>query len=187
MQKNEHRTKVTLTLIKNAFADLLTEVNVNKISVKMLCEKAEISRGTFYRHFVDIIELLESIKVEMIENLSKSLTPMLTKNSPLIETLENIFTYLKDNRDICSLTLGKNSDRHFTSQLMQMGKEHCLKLYSNGSSENFKKLENYYTYASAGCIGLLENWVNDSMVMSPKELAQIAEKLFIGGISYLYN
>ena len=48
-----------------------------------------------------------------------------------------------------------------------------------------KKLEYYYAFASMGCIGLLQKWLDEGMVASAEEIAQAAEEFMTGGLEYL--
>ena len=51
----------TKEAIVNAFWELLEEKPYNKITVKDIVDRCQINRNTFYYHFHDIPELLESI------------------------------------------------------------------------------------------------------------------------------
>lgn len=57
----EAQIKLTDDRICNSFLDLLSEKAIGKITVKDVCGKAGISRGTFYLHYSDIQELIEKI------------------------------------------------------------------------------------------------------------------------------
>ena len=48
MAKIDVRARYTRKIIKESFYTLLREKPVEKITVKELCEKAEINRSTFY-------------------------------------------------------------------------------------------------------------------------------------------
>ena len=43
----------------NAFLELRSKKALEKITVRELCEKAEINKSTFYTHFRDIYDLSE--------------------------------------------------------------------------------------------------------------------------------
>ena len=60
-RKKDRRTIYTLDAIKEAFLELEKEVTFERISVKALCEKAEISRATFYLHYNSINEVLDEV------------------------------------------------------------------------------------------------------------------------------
>ena len=46
--------KKTKKTIEKSLVELSKEYPLNKITVKMLCEKAELSRNAFYFHYEDI-------------------------------------------------------------------------------------------------------------------------------------
>jgi AcrR family transcriptional regulator len=52
----------TDTAIKKALIKLYKQHrNINKITIKELCETANISRSTFYLHYNDLISIFESV------------------------------------------------------------------------------------------------------------------------------
>lgn len=65
-------------LIRRAFTTLLRQKPIQSISVKELCELAEINRGTFYAHYTDIYDLRDQIEQEMQTDFAKALEPLLS-------------------------------------------------------------------------------------------------------------
>lgn len=55
--KNDQCHQDTIAAIEAAFIALLNEKELKDISVSELCEKAEISRSTFYENYADIFAL----------------------------------------------------------------------------------------------------------------------------------
>ena len=64
MPGKDHRTRVTKMLIRRAFTDLLRVKPVQSISIKELCEKAGVNRGTFYAHYASVHDLLMQMEDE---------------------------------------------------------------------------------------------------------------------------
>ena len=65
--KNNRRTGRSKILLKNALMDLLGEKgSVTKISVRELCERADLNRSTFYAHYSEPKELLEEVENELL-------------------------------------------------------------------------------------------------------------------------
>ena len=56
--KNASRSRY---LIKHAYGELLNEKDPAKITVTDIVERAKISRGTFYAHYLDVFDLNMSI------------------------------------------------------------------------------------------------------------------------------
>ena len=65
MKKNDARVRYTQKVLKDSLLQLLEKKPINKITVKEVCELAELNRATFYAHYTDCPDLLESIENEM--------------------------------------------------------------------------------------------------------------------------
>lgn len=63
------RTQKTLRNINNAFIELRSKKPLYKITVKELCEKAMISKPTFYLHYKDIYDLSDRLENEIIDSI----------------------------------------------------------------------------------------------------------------------
>ena len=64
--KNDQCHQDTIAAIEAAFIALLNEKELKDISVSELCEKAEISRSTFYENYTDVFSLA-NVCAEKIE------------------------------------------------------------------------------------------------------------------------
>ena len=63
------REKKTKRNIYNAFLHLRTKKPLERISVKELCELAEISKATFYLHYKDIYDLSKTLQLKVIKDI----------------------------------------------------------------------------------------------------------------------
>lgn len=189
MKPTDHRTRVTRLLIRRALAELLRQKPPQRISVKELCLAAGISRGTFYSHYTDIYQLLDSIESDMLHELSDSLQPLLNEcasEAALHRITAGIFRCLKDNADICTFTLGPHGDRDFTARLISIGREHYMDMYRRlypGAAP--RELEYYYSFVSGGCIGLLERWMREGMLISVDDMATMTVEIIAHGAEFL--
>ena len=189
MNKNDQRTRLTKMLIRKALTSLLSEKPLQSISVKELCDRAGINRGTFYTHYTDIYDLMEQIEEEMMRDFLSAMEPILTsdsENATPLKITAGIFNCLKENADLCTVTLGPYGDRKFAARLLELGRQNCMESYTRFFAKaSAKKIEYYYAFVSSGCIGLLEQWLNDGMTASAEEMAQVAEGIMLSGIRFL--
>ena len=65
------RIQKTKTNIFNAYIELREKKPIEKITVKELTDKAQISKQTFYLHYKDIYDLTEQIEKELIAEIMK--------------------------------------------------------------------------------------------------------------------
>ncbi len=182
---NDHRTRVTKLLLRKAFMELLRQKPIQSISVKELCALAGVNRGTFYTHYADMYDLLRQIEDEMQADFDRALAPLMAENKPFhpVEISTEIFQCLKDNSDLCTVTLSDYGDKNFALRLINLGRERCMDTYLKyftGASP--KQIEYFYAFVSAGCIGLLRKWLDDGMTSSAQEIAQMAENIMLYGL-----
>ena len=174
---NDRRTRVTRLLIRRAFTELLRRKPIQSFTVKELCEEAGINRGTFYAHYTDIYALRDAIEEEMLSEFRALLT---------LRIAEAIFRCLKENADLCAVTLGEYGDKRFAFRLIELGREYCLETYAKlfrGVPK--RQIEYFYAFASAGCIALLQKWLSGGMRESTEELAATANGLMMQGAGFL--
>ena len=189
MPGKDHRTRVTKMLIRRAFTDLLRVKPVQSISIKELCEKAGVNRGTFYAHYASVHDLLMQMEDEMLSEINEVLASLLPEDGGDVSSLRistELFQCLKDNADLCTVTLGDFGDKSFAMRMLNMGWEKCFDAYSryfHGASP--KEIAYFYAFVSEGCIGLLRRWLREGMTTSAEDIAALAEKLMLQGASAL--
>lgn len=183
---NDHRTRLTKMMIRKAFMDLLKQKPIQSISIRELCETAGINRGTFYTHYADIYDLMQRIEEEMLADFEKALERLFQlQEEPFnpVTISTGIFQCLRDNSDLCTVTLGDYGNKRFAAKLINIGRERCVDTYLKyfkGASP--KQIEYFYAFVSAGCIGLLRKWLDDGMTCSAQEIAEMAENIMLYGL-----
>ena len=139
MKDTGQHSRGTESRIRQAFTALLVEKPIQRITVKELCQKARVNRSTFYAHYVDIYDLLAKLEEDMVEDFQRALEPLLNsgrdssalldgdmEEPSLLGIMTGIYQCLKDNEDICTVTLGENGDKAFAVRLLSLGWESCL-------------------------------------------------------------
>ena len=67
----DRRVRKTRTMLRLCLAKLLKEKKIQEISVKEISEMADINRGTFYLHYRDVFDLLESIENDLFRQFTE--------------------------------------------------------------------------------------------------------------------
>ena len=63
------KSEQTRKRIIHTFLSLIDEKKWDKITVKELCARSEITRGTFYQYYSDIYELMEQIQASLLSDI----------------------------------------------------------------------------------------------------------------------
>jgi len=118
--KDDRRVKYTKMVIKESFINLLEKKDLSRITVKEICEDADINRATFYSHYTDVYDLLRKIENELLENVNAQLSQLYEKGKKVneVDLAERIFDYIKENAKLCRLLLSERGDISFQKKVM---------------------------------------------------------------------
>ena len=72
--KQDKRSVRTCAAIESALLRLLGDSDINEITIKRLCEEADVNRTTFYLHYTSVFDVLENIREEIITRILKNYT-----------------------------------------------------------------------------------------------------------------
>ena len=64
-----NKSEKTRKRIIDKYIDLMSEKKWDRITVKELCEKCNITRSTFYQYYSDIYDLIEDLETSLLEEL----------------------------------------------------------------------------------------------------------------------
>lgn len=144
---NSARQK-TRRAIRQAFAELVSaKHNLDEITVTELCQKAEITRGTFYLHYDNIYDVAKELREEIFETFFQSDYDL--SNNCDIETFFNDVTkYLKSHTDIYKMLISANDVANFTDHLkrhLYHNLLHCLRHHQNKNYPGIKLDAEFFT------------------------------------------
>lgn len=180
----DKRVKRTKKILYNSLISLMTTKELNKITVKELTELADINRKTFYLHYTDIFDMVDTIQ----EKLLLEFKEIVSRHDFLPETKEDLYLLLNDillfidsNYDILSIFLGPhiNSDLNFIYKIKNIMKKRCIDIWSNlFPNGNLKTYEYFYAFAFSGFIGLIQNWIDSDRSDSLEYIAKLSNEMF---------
>ena len=191
--KKDRRVRHTRSFLRNAMMQLMTEKELKDITVKELCEAADINRGTFYTHYHDIYDLVEQIEEEIFEEISSSILrhsikQLYPNEAKVFPMFLEIFDYLVNNAQLCIAFLGKNKNQSFIDRIANVGREQCMEAWKEVYKLTDEKAAQYfYSFAVSGCIGILQYWLDQGRKESAQELAQYAEQMVLNGVNMLQS
>lgn len=106
-------SKKTKKTIKKIFAEMLYEKKeLGNITVSELCNRAEISRGTFYTHYDDIYSVAEDYENELINTFFNN---NLVHTQNIYDFINYFFEYIRKNDENYKL-LCKSNDIIFAAK-----------------------------------------------------------------------
>lgn len=174
--KTDHRSKYTQMIVKQSLLKLVGEKPLNKITVAQLCEEAGINRGTFYNHFCDVFDVLDSIEQEFYDEIKAKF-----QNEKLYlvsnEFFKNIMELVKENLKLINIILIDKDNSAFLKKALSFVRQR----YISEVTEQFpnisvKTVENVFSYSINGSIGIITEWIRNGTKQSTEEIAGIVEK-----------
>lgn len=111
-KKIDLRVVKTYNKITVAFGEMMKTVPFDDITVFDLCEKAEIRRATFYKHFSDKYDFFKSIVGIILTNIDKKVCSHTNQSSTteyILLFVKEIITYLNERPKIFSNLLNSNA------------------------------------------------------------------------------
>lgn len=180
--KVDRRVKYTKMVLKESFINLLEKKDISQISIKEICEDADINRATFYAHYSDQHDLLRKIQSELLDNISVYLEELdqINNNMNAILTAEKIFEYIRENAKLCRLLLSERGDLDFQKQVMMLVYDRIITELTDNSRITKEDAEYVYSFTITGCVGIVQKWLDDDMKKSPHFMAEMVIKLALG-------
>ena len=173
---NDIRVKRTKKLIRQGLVELSVTKRINKITVKELTDHIEINRGTFYLHYKDVFDLVESLENELYEDFDAKLSSYTGEallKTP-VDVCEDFCTHFYEHKDLYSALLGSNGDAHFAHKLGERLGERVHEIFKSIFPEmNETTYDFAYHYCKFGLIGLITCWFTEHQDWTPRQIAEM--------------
>lgn len=154
MRKSDARVRYTKRVIKESFLTLLREKPVNKITVKEVCELAELNRATFYSHYSDCFALMEHIEQELLEAFGQSLR--LIDGFDVTALIEAIYAMVEKHEDACHVLIFGGASPSVLVRMIALAKEDSLAAWKRQlPNASDAELEMLYTHLSNGLMNVV--------------------------------
>lgn len=188
-QKEDRRIRITKQAIKESLIELMLEYPINKISVKMLCESADINRSTFYTHYSNQFDLLRQIQRETVQGIRPYIMNkyfISEHNTIAIPVLIQVLEYARDNQTLFKVLLNESSDSNFQYELMLLAKEKSIEEAHAGYPMDETESKYLSIFEIAGVVSIMKEWLNNDCAETPEKLADLIAKLLFQGVSAFY-
>ena len=176
MPKSEYRSAIrSRKMINAALADLLLEKPLDKITVTDVVTRAQINRGTFYAHYADIPDVIDSLIQQTFANIREaiSLPPESVSQIPGV-LLSRIQILLQNDLEFYQKIMNSNAAPLMMNRLMDVVLEYLLEnevLFFPDKPEQYAIT---IRFCAAGLSGLYRDWFTGKLNMTLDELTATA-------------
>ncbi|NCC66940.1 MAG: TetR/AcrR family transcriptional regulator [Clostridia bacterium] len=186
-EKQDYRVARTQRHLKESFFELIQEKPIDKITIRELAERAEVSRSTFYLHYDSIFDIAKSIEEDMLFEYREGFRKTINENknySTLIEELITFsFRHKYENLQYSRMLYMNHGSSELISQYNKIAAEELKSAFPGKWSDLFTTVLNFYV---CGIINLIHEWIlGDKITGTPEELSALVIEITKNGENYL--
>lgn len=187
-EKTDQRVKITKMLLKKSLVELLREQPISKVSVKMLCEAADINRSTFYAHYTDQFDLLKQLEQEVIAELTKHIAKdeFTKQTAQTLQSMIQILEYIARNADLFMVLLSENVDSSIHREIMSIAQRKIISDIHNNIKIDARTSQYLQSFAVTGALSTVQKWLQDGMPETPEEMTELISKMLYMGTSAFF-
>ncbi|MCR8843603.1 TetR/AcrR family transcriptional regulator [Paenibacillus sp. SC116] len=184
-EKAEYRSAIrSRNMIRRALVELMLEKEYQKITIKDIVERADISRGTFYAHYSDVHAVIEQIENEIMEKMIEFLDEF--KHTDLIQNmmpfLAKVSNFLGQDIEFYRMLIAVDAASTFMTKVKAVLIESLLgyerKMDTDQEREAFILHVNFF---ASGLVAMYQDWFEGKLNGSLDDLASSVSRIMVQG------
>lgn len=187
-KREDRRVQITKQVIRESLFELMNSHPISKISVKMICETADINRSTFYAHYRDQYDLLRAVQRAIIADVKAQIFPeqFFPASDSAVSVLVQVLQYGKSHAVLLRVLLSENGDSSFQNELMELAQEKIMDEMQGAQALPPHTIQYLKRFAVAGLLSIMRYWMETDCADEPEVVADLMLKLLEGGTKGLY-
>ena len=164
---NEHRTvdrRVVKTkkAIKASFTQLLTEKNINDITISDIAALADINRKTFYNYYAGVYEVVDEIENDIVSRFDTMLTELdFTDNaSRPYMVFKKLTSVINTDTEFFGYLLSMNANVSLSTKIVDMLKAKTKAILQKYMDVEEHKLDLMLEFMVTGVVAVYRRWFN---------------------------
>lgn len=164
----------TRKMLRDAMIALAIQKGFSSITVNDIAELAMVNRATFYRHYQDKYDLVESYLDELYAELNSAPVPAASPREPN-PGLVKLFKHIRDNAPFYRAMLGPNGYSGFGERIRRLT-EATLRARWQAAPQTAGRTQMpppmLFSYLSHASYGALVWWLESGLNHSPEQMAR---------------
>lgn len=176
----DRRQRKSREAILKAFIELLSQKNVNQITVSEIIERADVGRATFYAHFETKDFLLKELLEELFCHIFDVSTESGHDHKHLFScdsdssVFQHLFEHLqKNDNQILALLKSDNNElflRYFKEGLKELIAEQ-IELFNKEKASKLPR-DFFVNHIASVFVETIRWWIDDKMRLTPQEITE---------------
>ena len=165
--KTDVRTRFTKKVIVEAFLSLLREKSLSKITVKEVCEIADINRSTFYKYYLDCFDLVEQLEQEALRETGEMIQAMRAQKPETV--LTQMLEQVQKLAELFRLLEGQGDSDRFTQKIAMV----CFQSMEQGRAGAQEQNTMPFAFVTGGAGAVIAYWMRSGMNEPPEQVARV--------------
>ena len=177
IRNEDRRIRKTKHAIQNSLYMLLYKKDLREIRVKELAECADITRGTLYRYYRDVGDIL----TESEQDFLKAVQDIFDRCDKGLQTpdrhlFEELFELCRTHAELLELIFSKERDPDFIISLWRLIRKKLMKDWEKEYGSDEEEAESSSGFLAGGCIAILKEWIAKGWSQPTEEIARKTER-----------
>lgn len=187
--KVDRRVLKTKKAIRNAFAELLAQKDINEITVKDIADAADINRKTFYNNYSGIYQIVDELENEIVTALTDIIGDIDLRRD--LKNPYNIFAKLTEvinnDLDFYGHLMKADSNSKLTAKIAAALQEKIKESFSSKAAVDPLTLDIMTEYTMSGMLAVYKRWFNSSRDQSIDDISKIVSVLAVSGLNGIWE
>lgn len=173
---------MTKSLLRDSLVDLMQTQDIRQISIKSICEHADVNRSTFYLYYGSQYDLLRDIEKQILADTGEILRTEHARHqggpitaSELTHLLELHLTHVSDNIRFFRTFSHSHEDFDLPLKTMHIILDPYVEQLAVQQGLDSATVHRMSVFLMFGCIGTVKDWIAHygPSSLSPSELAHV--------------
>lgn len=143
--------------IRSTFMELLSEKEMAKITISELCDRAQINRKTFYRHYSSLSEVAAGLENDILDEFSRGFGNESISGAGAV--IENVCRVIGERRDFYRQLMRHNPDVFNNGRLKEALRRMITAVLKNRNPDSDEQtLKAAAEFAVSGVFALYAVW-----------------------------
>ena len=185
----DRRVLKTKRAIRNAFAKLMVEKDINDITIMELADTADINRKTFYNYYSGVYQVVEDIERDILTSYEELLGGIEFKqymNTPY-SLFERFSLLINMDPEFFGYLLSMNGNVNLITRIMRLLKDKTCEVMMAQLDLDAYKADIMLDFVLSGMLSVYQHWFNSEQSISAEEVSQIISTMSFSGINGIIN
>ena len=161
---------MTKTLFRTAMIELMQKKSFSKITIKELCEQADLNRTTFYLHYEDQQDLLKDVVKDVKERTKKYMYSH-SDSEQSVNTMKNLLEYIKANSSTYQTLMFGDSSKSLGIDMIEsifQDMKDQWPVFDDSFNNDY-----IYAFMMEGSTSVISKWIGNNYDCPTEKLAKM--------------